>query len=370
MHVRIDDFESNLVEACDAFEEERLRDQFIAEVSLVDKEIITLRAFMEKTKAELEQVNYDGSAARVRSNAVLIKDDGAANPDRGSKFLFPDELVKKTREDEAATTDGIVNQAEPLWRDFLQRCDHAFHLPRGARVVGKEKLLKLVEDVLRAKHERNLAALETEPTSDFFYNFIHDTYGVPHAAMLVIHGILTALIQFREEHPILAMFSAILTGSLDEAAWEYSMHWRELLKQFPVGSMHELQHYVLQLYPGFSDQETSEFINEFHTTSVICTSDSLIAHLTDKLLQRSEMRLRKWMRVLRWRDAQHSGGLRKLEFNGLVQEFFGSASEELVAFYCSNLTSKHGNSRVPLEGWAFVCCCLEVFQKSPRSMDF
>lgn len=47
LHVRIDEFEASIADACDSFEEEQLREEFISEAAAIDKEIVALRGRLE-----------------------------------------------------------------------------------------------------------------------------------------------------------------------------------------------------------------------------------------------------------------------------------------------------------------------------------
>lgn len=47
LNVRIDEFEARIADACDSFEEEQLREEFICEAAAMDKEILALRGHLE-----------------------------------------------------------------------------------------------------------------------------------------------------------------------------------------------------------------------------------------------------------------------------------------------------------------------------------
>lgn len=213
---------------------------------------------------------------------------------------------------------------------------------------------------VRARQDHDVGAMERVSMEHFFYSFIHESYGVPNVALLVIHGILVATMQYRKIHPVVSMFHDLLSGPMDECAWKYTMYCRDLLIQCPVASVHDLQHFTSSLYSGFSQQETLDFIHGFQNQYTLCTSESLLSYLTSKVTERDEMRVRKWLRALQWRDTQRHGGLGQEDFNGVVQEYFKDVPREKIVNYKSFIID-HGKSWAPMDSLAFLCCCLEVF---------
>lgn len=193
----------------------------------------------------------------------------------------------------------------------------------------------------------------------FFYSFMHESYGVPNVALLVIHGILTATMQHKKVHPVISMFHGLLSSTLDECAWKYTMYCRDLLLQCPVASVHDLQLFASRLYSEFSKEETLDFINQFQNQYTLCTSEHLVSYLTGKVIERDEMRVRKWIRALQWRDTQRYGGLEQEDFNGALQEYFKDVPEERISYYRGFIANR-GKSWAPIDSLAFLCCCLEV----------
>lgn len=208
----------------------------------------------------------------------------------------------------------------------------------------------------RVKHEDWQNETAHESMTSFFYSFMQDIYAVSNVALLVTHGVLTATLQLRKVNPIVCMFHDLLVHTLDEAAWNYTMCWRDLLKKCPVVSMHDLQEFISLLYAGFPSQELSDFANQYMKESQLCSSGSLLSYLTNQLICRTEIRLRKWLSVLRWHDSQQYGGLLRAEFDEFAKEHFPHRSQKMVLLYSKHL----GASWAPLETWGFVCCCLEI----------
>lgn len=174
--------------------------------------------------------------------------------------------------------------------------------------------------------------------------------------MLVTHGVLSATLHLRKTNPIVCMFHDLLANTIDESAWKYSMFWRDILKKCPVVSMHDLQEFTSLLYGGYPSQELSEFTNQYMKASQICSCSSLLSYLTQQLMCRNEIRLRKWLSILRWRDAQQYGGLVRSEFDEVVQEHFPKVPQGTIVRYSKHL----GASWASLETWGLVCCCLEL----------
>eukprot|EP00803_Ostreobium_quekettii_P007322 evm.model.scf_252EXC.4 EVM.evm.TU.scf_252EXC.4 scf_252EXC:55928-61938(+) len=367
LHARIDEFEAALQEAAGPLEEERLRDSFVPETTMVYDEIKALRNYMEDQPADggpLRQASHH----RGRSNAIVAQSSTEGEHGNGeSAFVFPDELVKRMEELEASAarggaqadgSPGTLNQGDALWRGFLQRCDPTFRIPTVPRNVTLSRTLRLIEETFRAKFEQDEDLHHHQPMSDFFYSYISDVYGVQHVALLVAHGVVSSLSRLRSSHPVVELFAALLTGEADEAAWKYGMRWRAALAECPVASAGDLGHFLDRLYPDYPEHVVSQMLDRFQEEFAACTSDNAVAFLTSRLMAGEDPRAKKYLKMLRWRDPNRAGRMRGSAFTRLAEEAFPGLPPGLARHHFDTAAVKHGG-QVPMESLALVCCCLE-----------
>eukprot|EP00854_Cymbomonas_tetramitiformis_P009046 gene9046-10720_t len=300
--------------------------------------------------------------------------------------------------------DGRIRKAEggvmeagqqlvgPLWDGFRKACGGhtAATAPMLARQMQLRPLIRTLEELLNAKWQveqrartpaggtkkgtpgsEPVASAEDAELEDprakmtlhqFFYEHLKEKYVLPPTVLLVAHGILSAIERCRSSHAVVMLVSRVLSCELDEATWRYTMHWRRLLASgLPLSSTRDFGVLVNVLYPAVREEELSDLCMSFATHSSEPPSPSTaLEFLTGRLLAKQEPRLRKWLKILKWKDTHHRNSFRRQEFLEIGAKLFQLIKGEDVAREYDGVSSRYGGERVPIDALAYVACCLDA----------
>ncbi|KAK3284745.1 hypothetical protein CYMTET_7620 [Cymbomonas tetramitiformis] len=308
--------------------------------------------------------------------------------------LRPDEasLLRQQGRAEGGVMEAGQQLVGPLWDGFRKACGGhtAATAPMLARQMQLRPLIRTLEELLNAKWQveqrartpaggtkkgtpgsEPVASAEDAELEDprakmtlhqFFYEHLKEKYVLPPTVLLVAHGILSAIERCRSSHAVVMLVSRVLSCELDEATWRYTMHWRRLLASgLPLSSTRDFGVLVNVLYPAVREEELSDLCMSFATHSSEPPSPSTaLEFLTGRLLAKQEPRLRKWLKILKWKDTHHRNSFRRQEFLEIGAKLFQLIKGEDVAREYDGVSSRYGGERVPIDALAYVACCLDA----------
>ena len=92
--------------------------------------------------------------------------------------------------------------------------------------------------------------------------------------------------------------------------------------------------------------------------------------LTERLPYQEEPRLKRWQKVLKYKDAHHRGAFSRAEFVEMAVKLFPHAGEERVGAVFDAAAQRHCDAeRVPLEALARAACVLDAAALSPPAVQ-
>ena len=105
-----------------------------------------------------------------------------------------------------------------------------------------------------------------------------------------------------------------------------------------------------------------EYVKQYGDADV--TARKVVRFLTGCLLKRNEPKLRKWRKVLRWKDTHHTSTMTRQDFVTIASKFFKDMTHEALMHAYDQATSKMSPARVSIETLAFCFCYLDALQLS------
>jgi len=78
-----------------------------------------------------------------------------------------------------------------------------------------------------------------------------------------------------------------------------------------------------------------------------------------------ELRLRKWLKILKLKDTQHRNSFRREDFLFICQKMIPGASQRLAATEYDLAAARFGGERMPLDNAAYVACLLDALTVQP-----
>jgi hypothetical protein len=83
------------------------------------------------------------------------------------------------------------------------------------------------------------------------------------------------------------------------------------------------------------------------------------------VVSRQELRLRKWLKILKLKDTQHRNSFRRDDFLFICQKMLPGATERLISKEYDHAAARFGGERMPLDNAAYVACLLDALTVQP-----
>ena len=346
--------------------------------------------------AALPEPQHDRARGRQSAGAVPAKRDGAHETIAGNSGLLMGESVldqgralehvDRRSADSAATAGSdsatLLARVEEM-EDEARRRDLASldeetiamfstRWPQAKRSISLKALLRNIwqvfEGKLAAERENPLARRIT--LRDYYYRHTAQVYGSDSVVLIVARATLESLEVHAKSSPTVALFLKCLAGSCHDSVWHYHMWFRTRLNAQPIFSHRDFGVRLEQLYPSYRDLEVPTLVADYATGFPEANSETALEFLTAQLLQRTELRLRKWQKILRWKDVHNRNSFMHHEFENIAIKLFPCSSRELISAWYETvvaMTARPGElphemmtRPAPLGVLACVACCLEV----------
>mmetsp|Transcript_19972 Transcript_19972/g.65050 ORF Transcript_19972/g.65050 Transcript_19972/m.65050 type:complete len:712 (-) Transcript_19972:1961-4096(-) len=324
----------------------------------------------------------DAAAAAARAEALPYVPDAVAsagftggNP---AALLRPDELAADAAElntpaDADADAEGAP-RSSAIWDGFLARFrgDAAALEPPNPRKVTLESLLAIIAEVIKSKWDVEQHEFEetgsgdgrvrVTPLAAYFFEHLERVYVLEPVVKLVAHGVLTALDVNRNAHSVVTVFHNVLAGETDDSTWRYMMTLKNALaKKRPIASAHDFGECAAALYPDLREQDLNTLSHNFasHCTEPPST-EVAIEFLMRYFLSKDEPRLRKWLKLLKYKDTHHRGAFRRQDFLEITAKLFPAAPAGVIGVAFDDAARRHDTDYVPIESLARVACILDL----------
>ena len=195
----------------------------------------------------------------------------------------------------------------------------------------------------------------------FFSRYLQERYVLPTIVVHVATDILYAADQYRGENSVIALFAGTLGGEKDEAVWRYCFQWTRVLASMEHRTSDNVYKFLMHFYPSAREDELQglhrDFIKQHGHEDI--TARKIVNFLTGCLLQRNEPKLRKWRKILRWKDTHHTSTMSQNDFITIATKFFKDMPTEQLLNAYNSATSKMSPGRVSIETLAYVFCNLD-----------
>lgn len=198
----------------------------------------------------------------------------------------------------------------------------------------------------------------------FFSRYLQERYVLPTIVVHVATDILFAADQYRDDNSVIALFAGTLVGEKDEAVWRYSIQWTRVLSRMEHRTIDDVYAFLTHFYPSAREDELQGLLREYvkQNGDAEVTARKVVHFLTGCLLKRNEPKLRKWRKVLRWKDTHHTSTMTRNDFVTIASKFFKGMTHEALMHAYDMSTSKMSPTRVNIETLAFCFCYLDALQ--------
>ncbi|XRB11738.1 hypothetical protein RI054_03g15710 [Pseudoscourfieldia marina] len=240
--------------------------------------------------------------------------------------------------------------------------------PAPKRSVTLKALVSRIEKVFAEK----LAAEAENPQErrvslrEFFYRHLMQMYGSEAVVLIVARATLESLDVHAKASATVALFLKSLAGSTHDSVWHYHNWFRRVLAVHPIRTHRDFGVLLETLYPAYRDLEAPAFVADYASAFPEASSSSALEFLTGQLLLRTEPRLRKWMKILKWKDVHNRGSFHHNEFSEIALKLFpGTTRKQIDAWFetTSNYEDASGPSMThsaPLSVLVSIACCLDI----------
>ncbi|GAQ91089.1 hypothetical protein KFL_007260040 [Klebsormidium nitens] len=194
----------------------------------------------------------------------------------------------------------------------------------------------------------------------FLYKWLEDKYGVRATVLLVAHGLLSAVERHAGGSAVVRLFGQVLAGKADDATWRYTMHWRRVAAAAALDSGDGFQDWLAELYPGMKDDELAGLASEYAAYTPHPSRAAAIDFLTARLLAKNEPRVKKWTKILRWKDTAHKNAFRRRDFLDIVGKLFPMLSTDEAAAQYDAAARVTGADKVAVDTLALITSCLDA----------
>ena len=197
----------------------------------------------------------------------------------------------------------------------------------------------------------------------FFSRYLQERYVLPTIVVHVATDILFAADQYRGENSVIALFAGTLVGEKDEAVWRYCFQWTHVLARMEHRTAEDVYKFLMHFYPSAREDEIQglhrEFIKQHGHGHEDFNARKIVNFLTGCLLKRNEPKLRKWRKILRWKDTHHTSTMSQNDFITIASKFFKDMPTEQLLNAYNSATNKMSPGRVSIETLAYVFCNLD-----------
>jgi hypothetical protein len=232
--------------------------------------------------------------------------------------------------------------------------------PKGAKLHSEDYPKKLNANALEVASKRAVLA------SNHFYQYLQDRYGCFQVAMLVAFSLLKAVEIHEEFSSKVAMFGKVIGGQVDDALWQYALQCQWLMENHPqaprweVGKIAHFESFWKLLYPNQTEIEIQAAAQEVQKGHRGFSNMVVLNYIISRLLAKTEPRLRRWIKVLKWKDALHTNIVFRAEIVAIAPKIFPDLDIEVVDMAFCMAAHKYGGESLPLDSMAFLACHLEA----------
>ena len=280
--------------------------------------------------------------------------------------------------DAAADAAAFDHLNTPLWDRYRSRVadlgPKQRRVPKLPRRLAKEAVMLVIEEVLAARWEQ-INDPESSSVSDdlavFFYEWLDRVYVLPETVVLVAFSVLAAVEEFWMVSSTVAMFMKCLEGELDGATWQYTMHFRRLLTTHPMSKTSDFNDFAALLYPQAREDELLSLTSAFAVAVTDApNAEQVVDFLTGRLLAKDDLRLKRLVKVLKYKDAHHRGAFNRSEWTDMCAKMFPHVNQENAERAFARVAEKmEGVERVPIEQLARAACVLDTAPIMPPAVQ-
>lgn len=403
---RIDDYENRLANAQNAAipsheTPEQVKFYFAAEMNSLHKEIKDLQEYQQSTeKRELDKNLRKGPASDGQLSKV-------------PEMRIPSTVEEETEGREGMTLDTQTtqtrmpaSQAARMWHSFhvRSRGNNLLIKPQVSREIPPAELTATINRIIEANflamsphvkwsNEGNraqprgrlhcsddhpsvgkrqdaaqVAKRTAIPAAEFFYEYLEDRYGCHEVAMCVAHSILKGVEHDHSGNNKVAMYGKVLARDIDDALWQYAAQCEWLLHNHPRGQQWQVttqaqfEEFWGLLYPQLSEAELSQAFKEVtngHGAHVL-SNDLVIDYCIGKLLQKTENRFKRWVKVLKWKDTTNKNIVHRHEVSSAAPKMFPELDPKVVDLAFCLAAQSYNSDHLPLESMAYLACHLDA----------
>ena len=293
----MDEYES-LLEGTSTEKMRNLRQGFVGDISIVQKELHALMAKLKTFPDRDEDIKRLG-------------------------LLQEEEFIEKEVKEEAGREDKVFN-SERIWARYRKYAEDVDTIPRYRRTFDLAKLSRLVRNILQAKYKAKESAAPDDETQnefleDFFYTYLEDIYGLKTTVVHVAFDILSSLkLNFDKEEATVRLFVGLMSGTIDDTLWMYVMQFRSITSIVPLANQIHFEKLLSSLYPGATVTSIDGIIQQYQSKYVQYTKKSVNEFLLRYILSGQELRIQKWQRVLTMKDPEQNGFLEQDAFEDVA----------------------------------------------------
>jgi hypothetical protein len=279
--------------------------------------------------------------------------------------------------DAAADTSAFEHLVTPLWDRYRARAmavPSGRGVPKLPRRLTMDAVMEVIEEVLSARWEQmNQPEPHSEPDTldEFFYQWLDSVYVLQETVVLVAFSVLAALEEFWMVSSTAAMFMKCLEGELDGATWQYTMHFRRLLTTHPMTSTSDFAAFAALLYPQAREDELMVLTSAFSVAVTdVPNAAQVVDFLTGRLLAKDELRLKRLVKVLKYKDTHHRGAFSRSEWTEMCRKMFPHLTSDAAGSAFDRAAARmEGVERVPIEPLARLACVLDCAPLMPPALQ-
>ena len=385
---RVDDFESRMAIAMaaaipSAEHISNIKSLFAQEMNALHFEVKELYAHQESL--ENKDGNLLDSIAKEFGQASSDDDAGDENKDQGGYEAKPHPGAHAMWQVFHLAVDGdkhMINPMAPrmctevelhasvdriLRANYEAVCpyvkwqpDSSGPQPKGAKLYPEDHPLISLENAAEVAGRRAISA------SDYFYKHLQERYGCFQVAMLVGNSILKAVDIHQSTSSKIAMFGRIVGAQTDDAMWQYAVQCQWLMENHPrapqwkVSKMANFDHFWKLLYPNQMESEIMAAAQEVQKGHHGFSNSVVLNYIISRLLTKTEPRLRRWMKVLKWKDTMNTNTVFRSDIVSIAPKLFPEVDTKVVDSAFCMAAQRYGGDSLPLESMAYLACHLEA----------
>ena len=238
-------------------------------------------------------------------------------------------------------------------------------VPRIPRVLTLEKLVQVIHSIFEAKFQAKLSSTSDSNTRSnflerFFYSYLENVYSVKAVVIHVAHDLLTSLREHYEADAAVRLCFGLMSGDIDDSMWMYFMQCKCIISLVPISNRTQFDKFITSLYPGATVTDIDHILRKYHSYHKQYSKKSIIDYLLNSILSGREIRMQKWLRILKMKDPEGSGHLEQEAFEDVALSISPQVSRRDAAKIFMYTAEHRESSVLPVADLASMATVIEA----------